>query len=282
VNRNTKNLSVLYQPVYTALGVPSSIVDFVSRGFNGYNSYHNLAFPPCAIPLYFDHSQAVHCLWKHWLCHRTPTLATYDHETSTVFEEARTFKQLAFQIALNILEIECERNDVTEAAFDALEIYEPDVVVEIWQEMGQHPFAFNSHPAFEGKLPQSSMDDLTDYSGDFPHRASFSDYHHRRMCSAELHDRCRDGIVQTDVREQAISDSNAPSWLRTTNQRNVFDELLAADELAGAWMSLCSRHWRYSEARAAMQSLAEKVNDDTFTLLAETWCRIPVDDTQSY
>ncbi len=73
------------------------------------------------------------------------------------------------------------------------------------------------------------------------------------------------------TRPNIASQPGAPPWFKVARQREVFDACLRAGDYQGAWMSLNSPGWRFSEAGVALAELAQRTGDPILRLLSEAW-----------
>jgi hypothetical protein len=131
-------------------------------------------------------------------------------------------------------------------------------------ESGEDPVALVDQPLFGSDAPVASVPDGKGYTGDFPNPAMKTDRDSlAQICSVELDD---------DLFALVDRSSERPPWLRTTsNQREAFRALLAVKDYGGAWLSLNSRGWTFTDLRASLSQLAAAANDAELSLLADAW-----------
>lgn len=273
----------VFTETYKVLEVPKELLIVIHQmTLVGYQKKIGSLFPPCALPLWRTMSGVMVCEWRHWFCDRTPVVARFYPEHGVTLEWARNYTQLSYLILQNILTAEGEMCDDVQSLAKCLGIKDIMKVVGIWEDHGDDPAAFISHHSFRSNLPQSCYnDDLRSYNGDFPtDRGTTDDL--KRTCSFELHNRFMGGKPVLDVRQRIRSSDESPPWLMCDKQLDVFNDLQAAGDLAGAWMSLCSSGWNYGDAKQALLSLAGTINDYRLKVLAENWCSLPFPDDVRY
>lgn len=114
----------------------------------------------------------------------------------------------------------------------------------------------------------------TEYNGDFPCPLInlSADYLHN-TCTVEFNDE-----LKQIVRDLAF----CPPWFKVAEQAPLFYDLLKKKDFSGAWMTLNSNGWEFSDAKKALLALANEVNNDTFTLLATTWAAQPHEQYGTY
>ena len=129
---------------------------------------------------------------------------------------------------------------------------------------------------FSRRPPQSCFVDLSLYSGDFPRPGmenSIPLLH--RACGYEVYSRFGNGPPDPErFRDLVANLPEAPPWLTTNNQAQVFRRLMDEGEISGAWLSLNSPGWSFSDARNSIQMLSKRVADPTFAILADAWCSL--------
>ncbi|QDT25171.1 hypothetical protein Enr10x_04660 [Gimesia panareensis] len=273
----------VFTETYKVLEVPQQLLKVVHQmSLIGYQQKIDSLCPPCALPLWRTMSGVIVCEWRHWFCNREPVVARFYPEHGMALEWARNYTQLSYLIIQNILTAEAEMCDEVQSVATCLGIEDIKEVAGIWEDHGDDPSAFISHRSFRSNLPQSCYnDDLRSYHGDFPtDRGTTDDL--QQTCSFELHTRFREGKPVLDVRQRIRSSGDAPPWLMSDKQLDVFNQLQASGDLAGAWMSLCSSGWNYGDAKQALLSLAGTVNDRRLKVLAENWCSLPFSDDARY
>jgi hypothetical protein len=274
----------IFGPAYEALEVPAALVQAARQvGELAFDAWLPHLFPPCAIPLWIAPGGLYLCEWRHWFVGRQVVIADFSPETAIATERARSYQQLGYLVLLNLLEIEGELTPLVRKTAKALGIVDLEDLETRWEEGGDLPSAFLTHPAFRSDLPQSCFDSgLAAYGGDFPAPREGRRGNLSATCSFELHGRFRGGRADLSPRQAAAASSASPLWLRGGEQPEVFSQLLAEGDLGGAWMSLCSSGWTYGEAKAAIDQLVAAHDDLRFKIQAACWSALPFGDGDRY
>lgn len=273
-----------YSLVYKAFEVPLSIRKVVHQiSPIGYEKAASTLWPPCAIPLWVTLSGIVVCEWKHWFAERKSVIVRYYPEYGMAVEWARNYKQLGYLILQNILTSEAEMCPEVVEVGKCLGIEDIDDVYKLWESFGDRPVGFAKHNLFYSDLPQSCFEnDLSIYSGDFPTVDSISEEQLKKTCLFELHGLFKDGIPVIDIRQQVSSSDISPPWLKGKKMNDVFKQLLKQGDLAGSWMTLCSKGWKYEDAKEALLELAQRTDNLRLKILAECWCSLPFKKDDNY
>jgi hypothetical protein len=274
-------METAYSHIYRLLGLEVRLVhlaggeiapplDSMSAPFYCYG------FPPALIPLWSENTGPRYAgLWKHWFLPRQGTfvLCSVD-ESYRVMEIARTAEQLLDWLLYYSLYVDEDGEPEFRAFASAAAVTNYPAVRSLIETEGYEPANLRSLPAFRHGPPLRSCLTAAEYHGDFPSewmlldRASL-----QRVCSLELPRRLLPVITKATV---------APPWLAATEQARVFQGLLRAGDLAGAWLSLNSSGWMFSEAKKAIRQLADRAGDTAFSVLAEAWVAQPHESRGGY
>jgi hypothetical protein len=268
-----------YEDVYERLGLPLTARRIASGEIRHPSvalaaPFECYGFPPALIPLWSDGSGPTYTgYWKHWFVQREMTVVFYDLEEGRAHEVARNFEQLAWLEALNL---RSHPSFIAEAESFAktLGIGNLEQLDAIITQTGDLPEGLQELPAFGSASPLSSCLDTVNYTGDFPFDGmALTPERVRRICGLEVSDELREEIAAQDF---------APEWFKTGEQEPVFDKLLRREDYAGAWMSLNSSGWDYSEAKSALRRLNEAVADEAFDILVKAWTAEPHEEAGAY
>ena len=242
----------------------------------------DVGFPPALIPLWGERANLTHLgLWKHWFVPgRQPSYVRFGVEgEGYVSELGRNFEQF---VRILLVELMGEDEEVHDDIATFAEIVGVDDVEELFQftyETGPYVGALVTLPQFGADSPlacfrnyhgfsKSGVGEAQDglgYQGDFPHsNMSLTSESLSKVCGFEI----RSKMLQERIAELSFK---IPAWLNTNEQAHVFYELLEQNDLSGAWLSLNSSGWLFSEAREAILALAEQAQDANFSLLAKAW-----------
>jgi hypothetical protein len=137
-------------------------------------------------------------------------------------------------------------------------------------QTGDDPRGLVKLPQFQDAVPLASCAVDCRYDGWFPAAESAIPWW-LTACELELPDDPSGILPGYEI---------AP-WLHPGSKVELFNQLLAAGSLAGAWLTLNSRGWQVSEAKRALAKLAGLSGDLTFGRLADAWTSVAEGD-QSY
>lgn len=290
-----------YLKLYRALQLPPAAIE-IARGdweSEWMEPAAWRAYPPAFLPLY-QHFDEDYGYWKQWTPGRRMTLvkhrgirAVASHlsivEMYTEPDPSRVNEMLVTEVACNLeqlfriclLDWLCngpgEWTDELRSFASRAGLTEEDVHwIERVSTSDYRPVAFLDHPLFREQPPLSCFeDDLTAYRGDFPHpRAELTAERLRRICTYEIHSSFMYAACDSedpDLRAIIAERADAPPWFRTTNQKDLFGQLLHARNLSGAWLCLNSFAWTSADAVQALQQLGGAAKNKTFDLLVEAY-----------
>jgi hypothetical protein len=235
-------------------------------------------FPPAFVPLWSDQDGPFYVgYWKHWLVSdRQLTIVRMTiEEKRTVRESARTFEQLVRVVAMETLCMLGQKSDLLEH-FAAEAGFEEDLelIDEITMRTGSDPRGLLELDAFRSNAPLSCFPGGVGYSGDFPHAAMpVNERTIANTCGFE---------IAEDLRKRIQDLGLEPPWSDAKNQVATFRTLMAKRDYSGAWMSLNSPGWKFVEAKSALMSLTQEVEDENVRRLAEVWCSLDHEDLVAY
>jgi len=221
--------------------------------------------------------------WKHWFApFRQTTIVEFLGQTVfsrplIAMEIARTFRQFSYIQLLKTITLSDGLDIPAEQLASSFEIRDLAWLDTVSETSNDDPSALLDHEAFRADPPHYCFEDDTLYPGDFPRPGIENDPQRLAMtCGYEIHSRFGHGQPDPNRYRESVSKlPSSPVWLRESSQREVFERLLAASDIQGAWMSLNSIGWRFRDARVAIASLAEKVGDEVFTHFSEAWSSLP-------
>jgi hypothetical protein len=274
-------MSASYADVYKRLGLEDRLVrlaggeiapplDSMSAPFYCYG------FPPALVPLWSDNTGPRYAgLWKHWFVPRQPTFVEcYVDESYRAVEVARTPEQLLNWLLCYSLYVDEEGEPEFRAFAATAAVTDYPAIRSIMEAEGYDLANLRPLPAFRHDPPVQSCQTPAEYRGDFPNEWMLLDRDHLKcVCSLELPPRLRQLIAES---------TTAPLWLAETEQADVFERLLRSGDLGGAWLSLNSSGWAFSEAKKAILRLAERAGDSSFSVLAEAWVAQPHESRGGY
>lgn len=273
-----------YLELYRALELPAAAISIASGEMElDFAPPRWCGFPPALLPFAWTSSGIVNGYWKHWFVpdRRLTIVEFFGHTMFSrallAMEVARTLPQWACIRILQQLSCSDELSEESNALAEAACVDDVSRLEELCEERGDDLEALRDHPTFHGDPPQSCFEDLTLYPGDFPRPGIETDSRLlRRACGYEIHSRFGNGLPDPErFRERVAQSALAPPWLRTADQKPVFASLLAIGDLAGAWLSLNSVGWRFTDAREAITQLAERAGNPVFSALASAWISLP-------
>ncbi len=266
-----------YQELYEYLGLPPAAVKLglgrikpPSLIFRA--PFRCYGFPPALLPLWSNGSDPSYDgYWKHWFVARQLTIVDYSVEEGRAYEIARDLEQLVWAASLTEYDSPEAREEVKRFARE-MEIEGIESLDELTSSL---PEALRVLPAFGANSPlECYSDDEAGYTGDFPHdRMILTEENVRNICTIEASEQLKARIAALPF---------GPAWFKSKDQEPVFYDCLHKDDHGGAWMSLNSHGWRYERAKTAILELAERVNHQGFTLLANCWTSQPHEEAGGF
>lgn len=239
-------------------------------------------FPPALLPFAETSSGIMYGYWQHWLVPtRRLTIVEFYGQTRLMrpllaLEYARNFRQFAYSSVLDLVHLHEGVDKEVQRVATSLEISDLEWIDSISLSSGDDPSALLQHPLFANDPPHRCFQNDAEYPGDFPHpgmEAVPSSL--LTACGYEIHSRFGNGLPDPKMYRNYISHHpNAPDWLTARFQPEIFYRCLSLSDLAGAWLSLNSPGWQFSEARQAIKQLAKQVDNLMFSNLADAWCSI--------
>ncbi|MDG9669395.1 hypothetical protein ONV78_16775 [Hahella sp. CR1] len=229
-------------------------------------------FLPGLIPLWRDNGRMVG-YWKHWFCRRSTTIVIERPQVEYLHSEiARSLDQLLYLACFDDIVSEDGVSDELRHIASAISIQGLDELNELYEDYGDDKACLMRLDVFKRNPPFHL--DSSGYKGDFPNKNMiFSKELLTKTCLTEFDE---------NLKPQVSTLEESPYWLKTDDQEPLFYQLLEDSNFAGAWMSLNSNGWRFSDAKKAMLKLAEKANNPTFSLLANFWSSLPHEQYGSY
>ena len=220
-------------------------------------------FPPALLPIWSDGSSpSLVGLWKHWFVRREPVFVKFLVEAKLALETARTSEQFYVAVAINVLVANEGVGPELEAFATQVGLNDLAGLDAVAVETGDDPVGFPAFDCFKTRTPLRSVRDATVYDGDFPVGAT------RNLdtaCWFELDEAVQD----------AGGPAGGPPWLdRGANKPALFDRLLAAGDLGGAWLTLNSTGWTIRQARDAIAALDRAAGDPAFSRLTAAWLAV--------
>ena len=215
--------------------------------------------PPALIPIASDGS-GPWCLglWKHWFSERAPSFVKMSVEDDRHVQEVALSEQPFFSyLVLLTIVAEDGRTPEIEAFAEAVGGLDLAAIDAVSLETGDATSGLGKL-AQDAEGPPAVCASPGSYKGSFP------------TGGANLQTAC--GFELPAKRRAALrSDPKAPPWLRTTEQPEAFDRLMAAGDLQGAWLSLNSPGWPLAAALDAIERLRRSTSDEEFQILSEVW-----------
>jgi hypothetical protein len=225
-------------------------------------------FPPALCPIWSDASLPYYLgYWKHWFSSRPASFVTmYVRSGRKVREIARTPDQLFCHAIMAAIVVHDGVTPAIERFSSAVGITDLSEIDKVSLKTGDDPLGYSAIPQFKTDTPLASATTPAQYTGTFP-TGDFSSSVEwwRDACSFE---------VSEDVLTAWPNHIAKPLWLRPGPKAPVFDDLLRADDLHGAWLTLSSTGWSVLQAKRALRQLADKANDRVFSLLVAAWTDI--------
>lgn len=233
-------------------------------------------FPPALIPILMDGSHPMYWgIWQHWFVDRKPTFVKFFVEGGFAVEVARSVEQFLCLIVLSaIVENEGVSPEIERFA-QSVGVRNLAEIDHLSLESGDSPQGLSTLPQFRGSLPLESIVRPEEYTGDFPALLSESSMQYTNLsCEFE---------ISAEALRRIQDSHNVPSWLNSDVSRMAhFDRCVGDGRIGEAWLTLNSKGWTISEARAAISKLAEVAHDSHFTDLASSWLSIADTTTGGY
>jgi hypothetical protein len=299
-----------YIKLYRALKLPEAAIEIARGEWESERMEVAVwrAFPPAFLPLFDDWGEG-YGYWKHWTPARRMTLVKHRGirsvrlsvvEMHTQPDPTRVYELLVTEVACNLEQLFrilllhwfCHEpgnwTDELRRFASRAGLGEDDISwIERVSKTDYRPTAFRDHPLFLNQPPISCFkDDLEAYPGDFPHpKATLSTEKLRQMCTYEIHSSFMYAPCDSeepDIRATIADQPDAPPWFRTTDQKDVFDELLDAGNLSGAWFCLNSFAWTAANAVRGLEQLGAAAKNKTFDLLVEAYSALDHDEDDGY
>ncbi len=184
-----------------------------------------------------------------------------------VVEVARTAEQLLTVVAMmSIANDDGIETPLVEFAKQVAIDEQLEDIDEVSLETGDDPKGFFKLRSFQTMTPQSSVDDMSKYDGEFP---SVEGKGFENACSFELVNR--------------VPDSSVPSWmLDIEGRQESFYAKLSEKKFDAAWLLLNSTGWAIEDAKSAIQKLVSVSSDRDLAVVAEAWCSVADVSSGSY
>lgn len=260
-----------YQKIISSIGISDSVlkcaggqidvplegVDIPPRWFG---------FPPALIPIWSKDSRPGYIgIWKHWFIDRTPSFVEmYVAADRITVEIARTSEQFIYFVAMAAI---VEHDGITaevERFLTSVGIGNGDEIEAVAMRYGDDPTGFVHLAPFRKSTPQTCLDIVEKYDGEFP--------------------KIKDGVVVSGLRtssefeyypsgELAI-DAGCIFLKKGESGRDGFFRCVDEGNLGQAWLILNSRGWSISDARTAIVKLAQAGQDPHFDDLVSAWLSV--------
>lgn len=283
-----------FDSIYKRLGVPTRATELARGSFllPGYEPASGVSGnPPALLPMVRTASGIIVGYWKHWF-HPTRRATIVQYYGATMYgcyriatEFARTFVQFAHIYMLQAISRSDGVTDEVLAIANALGVPDVGTLLSIYEETGDDLGSLMKLATFQIDPPHVCFDNDANYPGDFPCPGIEKSAHALvASCGYEIHSRFGHGKPDPlGYRDLVAQLPDAPPWLRSTDQAPIFDELLEAGNLSGAWMSLNSIGWAIEQAVDAMARLAAKAGNAEFSCYSEYWiCQAKASVHQTY
>lgn len=217
-------------------------------------------FPPALIPLWCDPDVFSYIgLWRHWFCERRVTIVEFG--PSHVEEVARTVRQLVVWLLFRGME---STGRVSAAAIElaTLSGVDLDMLGPLRRKVRGDEMGLMTLPYFAQDPPLGLVGNTNKYRGDFPHEANLESLAKRREVA---------GLEIPQTMKVPMKVRRALPWLYSTRRPELFRELLAEDDMLGAWMTLNGSGWKSQDAGQALSALGARARDLEFTSLVKAW-----------
>ncbi len=228
-------------------------------------------FPPALVPILSDGTWPLYVgLWKHWFVPRQPSFVelnvNLDHK---VEEVARDDRQLAALMLLRLIVLRDGIDEDVRRLAARLGVGDDDLarLDAHTPEHADFPEDLPLLPEFAEHPPQFSVEDGTDYDGEFPtgdvpRYSSYFEYDPDMLAGM----------------------SDLPPWLDpATDKPALFETYLAAGDFGAAWLTLNGTGWIYPVAAKALQRLRDSAPaDPVFHQIADEWIRFATDQDGGY
>jgi hypothetical protein len=278
----TGNPWTLYGNVFDALGLSPVARDFALGrlplpSLTETVPFPAAGFPPALVPIWLRPTGLEYFgYWKHFFTSRhVSVVSTAAEDGFLVVEVARSVEQF--------FAYECLRQlAIWDGVRPAIERFARDTGVDlvelerIFRDLGDDPdVVFKRPPLNRDDLPWIAVRRSGEtYRGDFPSPAMVPDADVlRATCTLEY---------TPELLAKFAALPTAPPWFRSTDQPALFQELLAAKDYQGAWMTLNSSGWYFVQAKGALAMLADAAGSKELGVLAEAWIGEPHDGVPGY
>lgn len=227
-----------------------------------------LGYPPALVPIMSDGPTYLG-LWRHWFLPRRDSFVTLSLENDgLVTEVARTERQLATLLVVELLVLEDTVTDEVEWLARRLDVADVDEVDEHTNEHGDDPQELAGLRVFATDTPLATADPA-EYDGEFP--------------TMERTDGTRRSWFEYDpdiVKAVPVT----PPWLDPASaKQSLFNQYLDAGQFADAWLTLNSPGWRFAEAARALGQLRDTAAAPSeFAAVADTWITLAAHDDSGY
>lgn len=265
-----------YKDLFSFLPLPVTAEEIALRTlevpFYTDTPFNAYGFVPALIPLWATDSPSYTGYWKHWFApQRQPTFVeVYVRDEYRATEIARDFTQLTQRVSLTALTIEDAITPEIQKFALQVGLSSTDLtdIAVLAQASGDDDTALLNLPAFARNAPLTCYFSQTQaYAGDFPHDAMIlTEQALLSICTFETSEK-----LNARIQASAF----APPWFTTTDQPLLFTDLLKKGDLCGAWMSLNSTGWRFTEAKEALRQLGKQSSVPGFDLLVDAWTAEP-------
>lgn len=264
-----------YSKVFDLLGVENNAklcfeekldvpVFFIEQGMGG------AGFLPAMTPIWREDIDFIG-YWNHWFCQsRDITIVqTMPEMDFKVKEIARNFSQLIYLTLYRKVGIldSLNSSDIDKAkllGIDLLELKKTNNINNDDINSLIDENIFKNDPLLEMNSDK--------YKGDFKLN-NITAENIRNICSVE---------VDTETKNKIIEMDGCPEWFLVKDQANTFYKLLDSNDFSGAWMSLNSNGWEFSDAKNAIMKLANKSYDTKFLEFAQYWCSLSHEEYGGY
>lgn len=229
--------------------------------------FETVGHPPALVPLYMVDDPTIVGWWVDPFGIREPAIVEcVPTEGYRVVERFRTWEQLALYLVVHRI----VAGDGVDAAPLAKRLgVDPEQAARVAKSVGDDEQSIGWGPRFADDPPFEL--DANAYRGQWPFAGRESDLRH--VSGLELTaDRQR--VLKTDV--------NAPPWLVTTRQPELFSSLLVSRQYESAWRSLNSPGWLFEDAKHALQRLARAAGNEVSREIADVWCAEPHEQFGGY
>lgn len=233
-------------------------------------------FPPALIPIWVSPTGLEYFgYWRHFFTDRHVSIVSSAAQDGyLVIEVARSTQQFfGYECLTQLANWGGVRPEIARFAADTgVDLVAID---KIRQEVGDDPDVVFKRAPLNGDLPWIAVRRTGDeYRGDFPSPKMAGDAEVlRATCTLEYTPEllAKFGALPT-----------TPPWFRSTDKPALFQELLAAKDYQGAWMTLNSSGWYFVQAKGALAMLADAAGSKELSVLAEAWIGEPHQGVPGY